>query len=166
MVLQILRLRVITLLDHVGRAPEVAPPLRTNLPTPPPEVVDGLAVTRDCVARIAALAASRGAKTGVLLLPARFQVDDEDFGYLQDQVRAAGDTLLRDKSSERFAEALRGLPVPLLDALPPLRAAARDGRVFFTDTAHLTVLGHQALADAIAPFLAASGLVAPGNSGR
>lgn len=166
MVLQILRLRVITLLDHFGRAPEIAPPLRTNLPTPPPEVVDGLAVTRDCVSRIADLAATRGAQTAVLLLPARFQIDDEDFGYLQEQVRAAGDTLLRDKSSERFAEALRGLRVPIMDARPPLRAAAQGGRVYFADTAHLTARGHQALADAIAPFLAASGLIAALDGGR
>ena len=159
MVLQIVRLRVMALADRLGRTPTLERALTTYLPSAPPDVVRGLEVTRDSVSRIAALAAKDGAKTGVVLLPARFQLDDEDFGNLEAAAEQSGQTLVRDAATERFKAALEGLPVPLMDALPALRAAPPRSGIFFKDTIHLTPRGHQVLAEALERFLLDSHLI-------
>jgi len=159
MVLQIARLRMMALADRLGRTPTLERALTTYLPSAPPDVVRGLEVTRDSVSRIAALAAKDGAKTGVVLLPARFQLDDEDFGNLEAAAEQSGQTLVRDAATERFKAALEGLPVPLMDALPALRAASPRSGIFYKDTIHLTPRGHQVLAEALERFLLDSHLI-------
>jgi hypothetical protein len=159
MVLQIMRLRVMALADRLGRTPTLERALTTYLPSAPPDVVRGLEVTRDSVSRIAALAAKDGAKTGVVLLPARFQLDDEDFASLKAAAEQTGQTLVRDAATERFKAALEGLPVPLMDALPALRAAPPRSSIFFKDTIHLTPRGHLVLAEALERFLLDSHLI-------
>ncbi len=57
-------------------------------------------------------------------MPARFQVDDGDYGRLKEIVAAAGGTLVRDAATERFDQALAPLGLPRLDLLPALRARA------------------------------------------
>ncbi len=123
-----------------------------------PIIADGLAITRDCVAEIAALATRLGARTAVVLMPARFQVDDGDYGRLRDAVRQAGGELVRDAASERFDAALRTLPVPTLDVLPALRAATPGPDLFFQETVHLTPRGHEVVAAALDGFLEQTGL--------
>jgi len=127
--------------------------------------VRGLAVTRECVARIASLAGSRGARTAVVLLPARFQVNDVDFANLQRDTGTRGETLVRDGATDRFKAALADLPVPLMDALPPLRSVPDPSQTFFEDTVHLTPRGHQVVADAIERFLRDAQLVPTPRSG-
>jgi lysophospholipase L1-like esterase len=166
MVLQIVRRRVLTLVGHVGQTPEVYPPLRAYLQQPPPEVDEGLSLIRECVSRIWAAASAQHAKTAVVLFPARFQVDDEDYRYQQTGVVKAGQTLLRDGATERFKTTLSGLNLPTLDTLPALREASRGGDVYFTDTAHFTPRGHQAIADALGVFLESAGLVARPEGAR
>jgi len=163
-VLQIARLRIKTLLDRFGWRPEIDPPLRTYLPDAPPEIARGLAVTRDAVSRLAALTSSQGARLVVLLLPARFQVDDEDYGRLKAIVARSGQTLERDRATERFKAALAGLDVPVLDALPALREASRQSDVFIQSTAHFTPYGHEVMARILAGFLLDSGMT--GGQGR
>jgi lysophospholipase L1-like esterase len=149
MVLQIVRLRAVSLLDRYGQVHPMDRALTMYLPTLPPDMERGLAVTRECVRRIAAMAAQQGARTGIVLVPARFQVADDDYEHLRAIVADSGEELLRDAASERFKAALTGLGLPILDALPALRTASRRNRVFMRSTAHLTPQGHEAMAEAL-----------------
>lgn len=152
-VLQIARLRVTTVLDRFGWRPEIDPPLRTYLPDAPPEIDRGLEVTTDVVSRLDALARQEGSRLVVVLLPARFQVDDGDYGRLKEIVARAGQTLERDRATERFKAALTGLDVPVFDALPALREAARQADMYMQSTAHFTPAGHEALAAILEQYL-------------
>jgi lysophospholipase L1-like esterase len=164
MVLQTVRLRAITLLDRYSRVQSMDRALTMYLPTVPPDMERGLAVTRECVRRIAAAAAGQGARTGIVLVPARFQVADDNYESLKAIVAESGAELVRDAATARFASAMNGLGLPVFDALPPLRDASGRTRVFMSSTAHLTRDGHDVMADALAGFLRDSGLL--GWSGR
>ena len=87
-----------------------------------------------------------GARTGVVLVPARFQVDDENYDSLKAIVAESGENLLRDAATDRFASALSGLGLPMVDTLPALRAASGEARVFMRSTAHFTPHGHDVVA--------------------
>ena len=160
LVLQVLRLRVVSVTDRLSNwlsPPE--PPLQSYAAKPAARVAEGLRVSADCVRQIAADAAAAGARTMVMLMPARFQVDDADYGRLKDIVSGSGGSLVRDAATVRFAEALRPLGLPEFDALPPLRAALPGPDVFFQQTVHLTPRGHRVVADALARFIRAQGLL-------
>jgi lysophospholipase L1-like esterase len=161
MVLQIVRLRATTLAERFGEARPIDRALTLYLPTAPPDIVRGLSVTRECLSRIAADAASRGARTGIVLLPARFQVASDDYANLDQIVRDSGYQMVRDAGTERFRQALEGIGVPIMDALPVLRGSTDRENVFFKTTAHLTPAGHQVMASALEQFLDGSGLLAP-----
>jgi hypothetical protein len=159
MVLQVLRVRVVSVTGRLSNwisPPE--PPLQTYAATPAPRIAEGLRISRDCVEAIATDAAGFHAKTMVLLIPARFQVDDADYGHLREAVTGAGGRLVRDAGSQRFNEALSELPVPRLDVLPALRAALPGPDVFFQRTIHLTPRGHQIVAAALDNFIRKQGL--------
>jgi lysophospholipase L1-like esterase len=154
MVLQLLRLRVVSAtarFQGLLTAPE--PPLQSYAASPAPRIAEGLAITRQCVRDIAAVAASRGASTAIALMPARFQVDDADYGRLKEAVTAAGGELQRDAASERFAAALAELPLPRVDLLPALRRALPGPDLFFQETVHLTPRGHEVVAEALYRFI-------------
>ena len=158
-VVQVARLRVMTLVGRFGRRPEIDPPLRTFLADAPPEITRGLTVTREAVSRLAALTRSQGSRLVVVLLPARFQLDDADHGRLREIVARSGKTLERDGATRRFTDALAGLDVPVFDALPALREAAKRADVFMQSTAHFTPYGHDALAAILERYLGESGLL-------
>jgi hypothetical protein len=88
-------------------------------------------------------------------MPARFQVDDADFGRLREAVSNAGGELVRDAATARFARVLAPLGVPILDVLPPLRAALPGPDVFYQETVHLTPRGHHVVAEALDRFIEA-----------
>ena len=160
MVLQVLRLRVVAATARFTRTaglPE--PPLQSYAAHPAPRIARGLAVVRRVVEAMAADAAARGARTAVVLMPARFQVDDADYGRLRETVAQSGGELVRDAATERFAAALDGVPVPRFDALPALRSALPGPDVFFQQTVHLTPRGHEIVAGALERFLRESGLL-------
>jgi hypothetical protein len=161
MVLQITRMKAMTLMERFGQVRPIDRALTMYLPTIPPEMARGLAVSRECVRRIEAVAAQGGARTGIVLLPARFQVRDDDYANLRAIVEASGATLLRDAGTKRFEEALAPLGLPMMDALQVLRPAPQDPELFFATTAHLTVTGHAVLAAGLEDFLRSSGLLAP-----
>jgi lysophospholipase L1-like esterase len=164
MVLQVARLRATALTDrftHVFGPPE--PPLQSYAANPAPRIERGLRITRDCVRAIADEAADSGARTGVLLMPARFQVDDADYGRLRDTVAETGGELVRDGASRRFDAALAALTLPKFDALAALRAAPPGPDLFFQQTVHLTARGHEVVAAAIERFLDTSGLLEAGR---
>lgn len=162
MVLQVLRLRVVEAagrLSLTGAPPEA--PLQTYAARPAPRIAQGLAITRQVVEGVIAESSGAGARTSVLLMPARFQVDDADYGRLRQAVAAAGGALVRDGATERFKEALAGLNVPVLDPLPALRRALPGPDLFFQQTVHLTPRGHEIVAAAMDRFLTETGLLDP-----
>jgi hypothetical protein len=147
MVLQIVRVRVLTATERL--TPTLAPPeapLQSYAATPAPRIMEGLAVSRDCLRDIVTRASAAGAKTAIVLMPARFQVDDPDYGRLKAGVAASGGALIRDAATDRFKEALAPLGVPILDVLPDLRRALPGPDLFFQETVHLTPRGHEVVA--------------------
>jgi lysophospholipase L1-like esterase len=159
MVLQIVRLRVVSVTDRLSNwisPPE--PPLQSYAERPAARIGEGLRISRECIQAIADDAGAAGAKTMIMLMPARFQVDDADYGRLEQAVEASGGTLVRDAATTRFNEALAGIPVPRFDALPALRAAVPGPDVFFQQTVHLTPRGHEVVARALEDFIRRNGL--------
>lgn len=136
-------------------------PLVSYAADPPREVMHGLEVTRRAYALVAKKAAADGAKTGLVLMPARFQTDDEDYGHLAETVRAAGGVLVRNSSSERFATALAPLGLPMIDLQPVLAAQPDRVGLFFQRNVHLTARGHEVVAGALYEFMKTSGLTSP-----
>lgn len=159
MVLQVLRLRVVAATDRFrGFKGTPEPPLQSYAADPAPRIPRGMTLARDAIAQIAAEAQAAGARTAIVLMPARFQVDDGDYGRLRDTVAQAGGELLRDAATERFAAELTSLNLPMTDLLPPLRRALPGPDLFFQETVHLTPRGHSIVADHLARFLSANGL--------
>lgn len=155
MVLQILRLRVVSATERfgvTGAPPE--PPLQSYAANPAARISEGIEIARQSIEDIESTAARAGAATAVVLMPARFQVDDADYGRLKEAVAAAGGELVRDAATERFARAVATLPVPSLDVLPALRAALPGPDLFYQETVHLTPRGHEVVAQALEGFLA------------
>lgn len=159
MVLQVVRLRIVSVTDRLSHwisPPE--PPLQSYAEKPAARIAEGLRISRECVETIAAEAAAAGARTMVMLMPARFQVDDTDYGHLKRAVEGAGGKLVRDAATERFDRAIAELPVPRFDALPALRAALPGPDVFYQKTVHLTPRGHEIVAQALEEFIRRQGL--------
>ena len=136
-------------------------PLTSYLANPPPEVAAGLELTRDAFGRIVTRATAMGAKTGIVLFPARFQTDDPDFGRLAEIVKQFGDTLERNSASERFRQALAPLGVPMIDLQPALAAEPDRLELFFQRNVHLTPRGHDVVGGVLFDFVETSGLTAP-----
>jgi lysophospholipase L1-like esterase len=155
MVLQIVRLRVVSATDRF--TPTIAPPeapLQSYSAAPAPRIAEGLAISRTCIDDINQAATTVGARTAVVLMPARFQVDDGDYGRLVESVTAAGGSLVRDGASDRFRAALAPLNLPLLDVLPDMRRTLPGPDLFFQQTVHLTPHGHEVVAASLDPFVA------------
>ena len=160
MVLQVLRLRVTSATERFTMAivpPEA--PLQSYAESPAPRIQQGIDITRDCISAIAADASALGARTGVILMPARFQVDDADYGRLKSGIEQSGGRLLRDAATERFETAVSALNLPMVDPLPALRGAPPGPDLFFKRNVHLTPRGHHVVADVLERFLEQHGLL-------
>jgi hypothetical protein len=154
MVLQVLRLRAVAATERFRSTtgpPE--PPHQSYAANPAPRIAEGIAFTRQAINLIDTEARQAGARTGIVLMPARFQIDDADFGRLREIVAQSGGDLRRDAATGRFAAALGGMGLPLLDLLPSLRAAAPGSDLFFQENVHLTPRGHAVVGEALAEFL-------------
>jgi lysophospholipase L1-like esterase len=154
MVLQILRLRAVSATERFTTTlapPE--PPLQSYATNPAPRIEEGLSIARTSIEDIMRTASASGATTAVVLMPARFQVDDPDYQRLKAAVAAAGGELLRDAATERFDRALAPLPVARLDILPALRRALPGPDLFYQETVHLTPRGHEVVAEALDAFI-------------
>jgi len=152
MVLQNVRLRW-DLLKSSMEGPGAERPLTSYLLDPPADVRHGLEVSRRAFGLIAERAAQRGASSAFVLMPARFQTDDADFGRLEAIVREAGDTLVRHAATDRFRETLTPLGLPTLDLLPILQAEPNRQELFFQQNVHLTPRGHRVVGEALLPFV-------------
>lgn len=152
MVLQIARMRLQLATDRFAtHAPER--PLKAYLDEPSEEIDRGLTVARETIAKIDEVAAAEGARTALVLMPARLQVDDADYGRLAQTVKEAGGTMVRDGATDRFRAALGPLRLPTLDPLPAFRRALPGPDIFFQSTVHLTPHGHELLAEALDAFI-------------
>ena len=159
MVLQLLRLRGVAVTDRLSNwisPPE--PPLQSYAAKPARRIGEGLEIARECVQAIVDDASAAGAKTMVMLMPARFQVDDADYGRLKEAIEGTGGELVRDAATARFEDALAPVPVPRFDALQPLRAAMPGPDVFFQHTVHLTPRGHEIVARGLEAFIRRNGI--------
>jgi SGNH hydrolase-like domain, acetyltransferase AlgX len=158
MVVQNVRLRI-DLLKSRLTTPGPERPLTSYLADPPPDVIHGLEVSRRSIDLIAKRANAIGAKTALVLMPARFQTDDADYGRLDETVRQAGGVLVRNSASERFTSALAPLGLPMLDLQPILAAQPDRVGLFFQRNVHFTPRGHAVAADAIFSFLREQALI-------
>jgi lysophospholipase L1-like esterase len=160
MVLQVLRLRVLSATERfTGSMAPPEPPLQSYAANPAPRIARGLAIVRRTVEQLASEGAATNARTALVLMPARFQLDDADYGRLRETVAQAGGELMRDGATQRFADAVAETGLPRLDVLPALRGALPGPDLFFQQTVHLTPRGHQIVADALDAFLHESGLI-------
>jgi lysophospholipase L1-like esterase len=154
MVLQVLRLRAVAATERfTGTLGTPEPPLQSYAANPAPRIAQGIGVTRECVEDIGRTAAASGARTIVALMPARFQLDDADYGRLKATVAQSGGELLRDGATVRFDAAFADLPLARIDLLPALRRALPGPDLFFQQTVHLTPRGHEVVADALDRFI-------------
>jgi hypothetical protein len=161
MVLQIVRLRIVTATARFRNFTPPEPPIQSYAAHPAPRIADGIAFTRRAIEEIAVDCSTLGARSAIVLMPARLQVDDEDYGRLRDIVAATGGELVRDAATTRFDTALAAVPVPRLDMLPALRRALPGPDLFFRTTVHLTPHGHRVAAAALADFIESRHLLAP-----
>ena len=82
-----------------------------------------------------------------MLMPARFQVDDADYGRLGRPSSGAGGKLVRDAATERFTGALAPTCRCRGSTRCPRCAPRLPGPdVFFQQTVHLTPRGHEVVA--------------------
>ena len=116
---------------------------------------EGWRITRECVAGDrGGRRAPRARGPAVVLMPARFQVDDADYGRLRETVAQAGGELVRDAREPPLRRgARRRCRLPRFDVLPALRARAAGPDLFFQQTVHLTPRGHEVVAAALERFL-------------
>jgi SGNH hydrolase-like domain, acetyltransferase AlgX len=128
-------------------------PLRAYLREPSPDIDRGLDITKQCLLELQTLGKAQDARLALILMPARLQVDDADYGRLQQTVAEAGGVLVRDEATDRFGRALDPLGIPILDPLPAFRRALPGPDIFYQTTVHLTPHGHALLAEALATFL-------------
>jgi len=135
-------------------------PLASYLINPPPEIAKGLEISRRSFERISERARGVGAGTALVLMPARFQTDDADYGRFVEIVRQAGGEIERNAATDRFRQAVEPLNLPTLDLLPVLERQPDRSGLFFQRNIHLTPRGHDVVGGALFDFLQSSGLVA------
>lgn len=161
MVLQIAKQRVDQVVERVQPARQPSPDRRLLSYATPlgPDIAEGFEEATRAMARLSLAASERGARTAIVLVPARFQLDAAEYQRMRAEVSRFGFELDVDGASSRFHDFYASLGLPLLDLLPAFRAAPHPGRMFFERTVHLTPAGHEVAAKAIAQFLEDQGLV-------
>ncbi len=154
MVLQILRLRIVSATDRFSATvapPE--PPLQSYAAQPAPRIAEGLELAKVSIEDIVRTASTAGADAAIALMPARFQLDDPDYNRLKEGVALAGGELIRDAASQRFDKVLSSIPVPRIDLLHALRSEQPGPDLFYQETVHLTPRGHGVVAEALEAFI-------------
>jgi hypothetical protein len=155
MVLQIARQRADQVIERVRPARQPLPDRRLLTYASPlrPDLVAGLDEARGAMARLAAGSAARGAKTALVLVPARFQLDAAEADRMKAEVTRFGLAFDVDGASRRFTAAYAPLSLPMTDLLGAFKAWPHPTRVFFERTVHLTPEGHDVAARALLQFI-------------
>lgn len=125
-------------------------------------------VGRESIAAIRDWAAERGVRYLVVVVPARWQVDDDAWQSYRRAWRVPDSSFDRDHAQREVFAALAELDVPVLDLLPALRRAQASGvRTYYRLDPHWTAAGHALCAQLLAGELESLGWVAPaGGSAR
>lgn len=115
----------------------------------------GLQLTEEALLQFADSARKRGVAFGVLLAPAQRQASPH---FWNESLRARGldpDAYSHEQPNRRLGEFARRQQLPLLDLLPLFRQD--EGRLY--ENEHWTPAGHRRVAEAVAGFLIAGGLL-------
>ena len=131
------RAGVVALLGPSRAVPLRDRPMDSYLAAPPDDVRHGFAVAAEAAREIIDSAAARGADTAIVLLPARFQLNADDFARLEAELSPTPSPLQRDGATDRFRAILGGLRVPFLDVLLPFRRLGNPKTLYFERNSHL-----------------------------
>jgi hypothetical protein len=159
LVLQLVRLRVDQLRARTATG-TFERPLVGYLDHPPPYFFDGLQTAERAFGYVTAEVRNKGAKAALVLMPARFQLRDEEYQRLSVSAERAGSKLLRHAATERFATALARLDEPTLDLLPIFSLLPDPAALYFVGNSHLTARGHRVVAESLRDFLSRDRLTA------
>jgi lysophospholipase L1-like esterase len=112
-----------------------------------------------------------GGRLVIVVLPTKMQVEPEDdAGAMRRSLRLLGlsqDVVAySDEARARMLAAARAANVRLIDPLPELQQASRNGRLYYRRDWHLNVRGNQAMTQILATSLATLELLPPGVSSR
>ena len=155
LVLQLARLRFDQLFARTFAGTSERP-LASYLEQPPSYVVDGLLTAERAFGYVTAHARKNGAKVAFVLMPARFQLRDEEYQGIAEN---AEKKLLRHAANERFARALGQLDEPMLDLLPIFSPLQDPQSLYFVGNSHLTARGHRVVAEALLDFMSRNRLI-------
>jgi hypothetical protein len=112
-----------------------------------------------------------GGRLVIVVLPTKMQVEPEDdAGAMRRSLRlldlSQDVVAYSDEARARMLAAARAANVRLIDPLPELQQASRNGRLYYRRDWHLNVRGNQAMAQILATSLATLELLPPGVSSR
>jgi hypothetical protein len=158
LVLQLVRLRFDQLYARTFAGTSERP-LASYLEQPPSYFFDGLLAAERAFGYVTDHARENGAKVALVLMPARFQLRDEEYQGIADNAERAGATLLRHAATERFARALDRLDRPKLDLLPIFSPLEDPQSLYFVGNSHLTARGHRVVAEALLDFMSTNRLI-------
>ena len=139
-----------------GSAPP-EPPLQSYAAASRAADRGGLAIARHSIEDITARASAAGASTVVVLMPARFQVDDPDYLRLQGRGRAGRRRLAcaMAPASGSIVRALERAGPRASISCPPCAARSPDPISSSRRRVHLTPRGHEVVAAALDAFVGA-----------
>jgi hypothetical protein len=104
------------------------------------------------------LAAARGARFGVFVIPAAFQLDEAVWARWLERVGVDPGTVSRTRPQETIRSWCARTGTPCLD-LTPVFAGADPGRTYFRHDQHWTAEGNDLAARALARFIGEGGLL-------
>lgn len=119
---------------------------------PKPAWAEAWRLTEDLMLATRDLAAANGAKFGVVLIPAYWEVDSQRWEQALAQLPAMrGAALDLEQPSKRLTQFLAAHGVPVINLLPPFRErAAGLPPLYLKSDAHWTADGHKLAADLLA----------------
>ncbi|MFN8640149.1 MAG: hypothetical protein U0802_00225, partial [Candidatus Binatia bacterium] len=90
----------------------------------------------------------------VVVLPSQYQVDDELRGRVLAETGLAPALLTKGTAQRRIVELCATMGLPCFDATPALTAGGTPGEMFDRDHVHISALGSEVVARALADMLA------------
>jgi lysophospholipase L1-like esterase len=117
-----------------------------------PALEAGIGKTADALSEMQALTRRQGARLVIAVVPRSFQAHEEDRRRWQDAYGLREDDWDMDRPQRILAAWAAAHGAELVDLLPALRDAARQGRgrLFFFPDSHLNANGHAVAAEALA----------------
>ena len=134
----------------------------------PPRVTHvGWPAGREAIAAVRDWADERGVRYLVVVIPARWQIDDDAWDRYRKAWGLPAEAFDRDHAQREIAVAMNDLGVPVLNLLPAYRRAAAAGmRSYYLLDPHWTPAGHALAARLIRLQLESLGWVGPEGTPR